>query len=67
MHIERTIYLEVPPHVEYSLMKKASSLIPLLERIYDWRLTHMDKNHFKCVLCHDEGLRNWRKNAKQHI
>lgn len=52
--IERTIYPEVPPRVEYSLTKKGLSLIPLLNMICDWGLAHVEREQLERVLC-DEG------------
>lgn len=34
--IERTIYPEIPPRVEYSLSKKGKSLLPIVELMKDW-------------------------------
>jgi len=34
--IERTVYPEVPPKVEYSLTDYGRSLYPILKAMYDW-------------------------------
>lgn len=34
--ISRTVYPEVPPKVEYDLTSKGSSLVPVLQSLYDW-------------------------------
>ena len=34
--IDRQIYAEVPPRVEYSLTELGESLIPVLENLADW-------------------------------
>jgi DNA-binding HxlR family transcriptional regulator len=34
--IERKVYAEVPPRVEYSLSGYGQSLMPLLRAMYDW-------------------------------
>ena len=34
--IQRTVYAEVPPRVEYDLTKKGESLIPILKSLMDW-------------------------------
>jgi DNA-binding HxlR family transcriptional regulator len=34
--INRKIYAEMPPRVEYSLTKKGKSLLPVLEDLYNW-------------------------------
>ncbi|HEU5140477.1 MAG TPA: helix-turn-helix domain-containing protein [Bacillales bacterium] len=40
--IERTIYKEVPPRVEYSLTPYGQDLEPTLEMLYKWGKNHMD-------------------------
>jgi len=39
--IERYVYREVPPRVEYSLTKKGKSFVPILEKINAWSLLHL--------------------------
>ncbi len=34
--IEKKVFAEVPPHVEYTLTKKGQDLIPLLQQMADW-------------------------------
>jgi len=34
--VERTIYAEVPPRVEYRPTERVSKLLPILERLNDW-------------------------------
>ena len=34
--INRKVYPEIPPRVEYSLTKKGKSLLPVLEDLYNW-------------------------------
>lgn len=34
--INRTIYSEIPPHVEYSLTEKGQTLHPIFEAMKDW-------------------------------
>jgi DNA-binding HxlR family transcriptional regulator len=34
--VNRKIYAEMPPRVEYSLTKKGKSLLPVLEDLYNW-------------------------------
>ncbi|WP_053217846.1 winged helix-turn-helix transcriptional regulator [Virgibacillus senegalensis] len=34
--VHREVYPEVPPKVEYSLTAQGESLMPVLERMYDW-------------------------------
>ena len=36
--INRKIYAEIPPRVEYSLTKKGKSIIPILENLKKWGL-----------------------------
>ena len=40
--IERKIYAEIPPRVEYFLTAKGHSLLPVIESMKEWGL-----NHFK--------------------
>lgn len=39
--IIRKEYPQVPPKVEYSLSKKGKSLMPILEAMCDWGVSHM--------------------------
>ena len=39
--LERKIYAEVPPRVEYNLTDTGRSLIPDVEALVDWALEHM--------------------------
>ena len=34
--VNRKIFAEMPPRVEYSLTKKGKSLLPILEELYNW-------------------------------
>lgn len=34
--VERKVYAEVPPRVEYSLTEYGESLLPVLRMMYDW-------------------------------
>jgi DNA-binding HxlR family transcriptional regulator len=34
--VKRTVFPEVPPHVEYSLTQKGETLIPILMQFCDW-------------------------------
>ncbi|QQQ86410.1 helix-turn-helix transcriptional regulator [Peptacetobacter hiranonis] len=38
--IERTVYAEVPPRVEYSLTKTGLSLKPILDAMWDWGINY---------------------------
>lgn len=38
--INRKIFAEVPPRVEYSLTAKGQSLLPVLEDLYIWGERH---------------------------
>jgi DNA-binding HxlR family transcriptional regulator len=42
--INRKIYPEIPPRVEYSLTEKGKALIPVLSAMKDWGLTY-EMNH----------------------
>lgn len=39
--IERTIYPEIPPRVEYFLTEKGKSLLPIIEAMKDWGNAHI--------------------------
>jgi DNA-binding HxlR family transcriptional regulator len=39
--IERKIYAEIPPRVEYFLTKKGESLLPIIELMKDWGNQYM--------------------------
>lgn len=39
--LERTVYAEVPPRVEYHLTNTGKSLIPHIEGLVGWALEHM--------------------------
>lgn len=41
--IKRTVYPEVPPHVEYSITKKGQSLENILDLMCDWGEQNMDE------------------------
>jgi len=40
--VNRVLYPEVPPRVEYSLTPVAMSLIPCLDQLIDWANEHFD-------------------------
>ena len=42
--INRKIYPEIPPRVEYSLTEKGKALLPVLSAMKDWGLTY-EMNH----------------------
>lgn len=39
----REAYAEIPPRVEYSLTEMAQSLMPVLNTMIDWSLSHFDE------------------------
>ena len=41
--IDRTIFPEVPPRVEYKLSRYGKSLVPLIDAMSDWGLKDMKK------------------------
>lgn len=41
--IERKVYAQVPPKVEYSLTQKGASLFPILELMCDWGASNIDE------------------------
>lgn len=40
-YINRRVYAEVPPRVEYSLTTRSESLIPILNSLIDWAADNM--------------------------
>lgn len=40
--IERTVYAEVPPRVEYSLTETGLSLKPILDAMWDWSVNYQN-------------------------
>jgi DNA-binding HxlR family transcriptional regulator len=38
--IDRKVYAEIPPKVEYSLSEAGKSLIPILSQLHEWGDTH---------------------------
>jgi DNA-binding HxlR family transcriptional regulator len=43
--IERTIYAEIPPRVEYKITPFGSTLLPIIDSMSDWARQHMKKNN----------------------
>ena len=41
--VERKVYAEVPPRVEYSLTARAHSLFPIINQLIKWAKDHMDE------------------------
>lgn len=41
--IERTVYAEVPPRVEYNISKYGETLLPVIDIMQDWGLKDMKK------------------------
>ncbi|MBU3678204.1 MAG: helix-turn-helix transcriptional regulator [Candidatus Kapabacteria bacterium] len=39
--IERVIYPEIPPRVEYNITSYGSTLLPIIESMYRWSMEHM--------------------------
>ena len=39
--IERTIFPEIPPRVEYKITPHGSSLLPIIDSMYHWAKQHM--------------------------
>ncbi|MDP1813703.1 MAG: helix-turn-helix domain-containing protein [Leadbetterella sp.] len=40
--IERIIYAEIPPRVEYKITPYGSSILPIIDSMYQWGKKHMD-------------------------
>lgn len=41
--VERKVFPEVPPRVEYSLTPRAHSLFPIIDQLIQWAKDHMDE------------------------
>ena len=41
--VERKVYAEVPPRVEYSLTERSHSLFPIINQLIQWAKDHMDE------------------------
>jgi DNA-binding HxlR family transcriptional regulator len=41
--LNRKIFAEIPPRVEYSLTKKGDSLMPIFNHLNDWALKYIEK------------------------
>jgi len=54
--IQRKVYAEVPPRVEYSLSEVGNSLSPILDAMHKWGAQYMVQNGKK-------GTKNNRKSA----
>ena len=51
--VERIVYPEVPPKVEYVLTPKGLSIVPVLDVICQWGLNHIETDLLAEVLCDD--------------
>ena len=40
-YVNRKVYAEVPPRVEYSLTPRAVTLIPIIDDLIDWAANNM--------------------------
>ena len=47
--IERKVYVEVPPKVEYSLTEPGKALLPFLAQLRDWSKEQMEINHIEAM------------------
>ena len=41
--VERKVFAEVPPRVEYSLTPRAHSLFPIVNQLIQWAKDHMEE------------------------
>lgn len=41
--VERTVYPEIPPRVEYALTALGQNLLPLIENFAEWSAQHIDQ------------------------
>jgi len=47
--VERIIYQEIPPRVEYKLTTFGKKLIPILQDLHDWGKDYAQNNNIKIV------------------
>jgi DNA-binding HxlR family transcriptional regulator len=47
--IERKVYVEVPPKVEYSLTESGKELLPFLSLLRDWAKEQMHTNNIQAM------------------
>lgn len=40
--VTRKVYAEIPPKVEYTLTERGTSLLPHIEGLAEWAMTHME-------------------------
>ncbi|MGZ9583287.1 winged helix-turn-helix transcriptional regulator [Paenibacillus marinisediminis] len=45
--IQREVYPQVPPRVEYSISQHGKSLFPILDAMHAWGLTHLEHMNTK--------------------
>jgi DNA-binding HxlR family transcriptional regulator len=58
--IERTVYAEVPPRVEYMITEFGKTLIPILEALCDWGANYLgigDTSSSKCPVQNSKNNR----------
>lgn len=41
--VDRTVYPEIPPRVEYYMTELGMSLLPIVEMMYDWGKMRMEQ------------------------
>jgi len=52
--VHREVYPVVPPKVEYSLTEQGTTLIPILESMYEWGKNYMEP----CIKDYKEKVEN---------
>ena len=53
--LERIIYPEIPPRVEYKITPYGSSLLPIIDSMYEWAKTNMPNMPItKSEYCNDD-------------
>lgn len=57
-YVSRKIYAEVPPRVEYSLTKRALTLLPYINQLIDWA-----KDNMVAILKDRQSAKSTRKDA----
>ncbi len=53
--VNRKVYREVPPKVEYSLTDSSKELIPFINHLREWGETQMEKENIPSLVHHNAG------------
>ncbi|CDC96373.1 transcriptional regulator HxlR family [Alistipes sp. CAG:268] len=63
-YVERRLFAEVPPRVEYALTAQTETLRPILDELLSWAMENMDaimESRQKAFAAKDSGVENTKK------